>query len=156
MSTPRLLVVMRHAKSDWSGGEPDRLRGLADRGRRQAAEAGLWFAVNTPDLDVALVSPARRAHDTWELACFGLIPPPPVRVVEEVYAATGEELLEVVEGLDEDVRRAVLVGHNPGLEELVELLTGRSVTLKTSSIAVVDLDGRRLLALGRPPPATMR
>ena len=152
MSPQRLLVVMRHAKSDWSGGEPDRLRGLADRGRRQAAEAGLWFAVNTPDLDVAVVSPATRAADTWELACFGLIPPPPVRVVDEVYAATGAELLDVVQGLGDDVRRAVLVGHNPGLVELVELLTGQSVTLKTCAIAVVDLDERRLLALVRPPP----
>jgi phosphohistidine phosphatase len=69
-----------------------------------------------------------------------------------VYAATGAELLDVVQGLGDDVRRAVLVGHNPGLEELVELLTGQSVTLKTCAIAVVDLDERRLLALGRPPP----
>ncbi len=152
MSPQRLLVVMRHAKSDWSGGEPDRLRGLADRGRRQAAEAGLWFAAKMPELDVAVASPARRVVDTWELVCFGLFAPPPVRVVEEVYAATGPELLDVVQGLGDDVRRAVLVGHNPGLEELVELLTGQSVTLKTCAIAVVDLDERRLLALGRPPP----
>src|SRR6478735_578713 len=64
----RTLVLLRHAKSDWSTGEPDPRRPLAGRGRRQAPEAGRWLAANLDAIDLAVVSPATRARQTWELA----------------------------------------------------------------------------------------
>ena len=66
--TRRTLILLRHAKSDWSGGEPDRLQPLAPRGRRQAPEAGQWLADHAGVIDLAVVSTAARAQQTWQLA----------------------------------------------------------------------------------------
>ena len=154
------LILLRHAKSDWSGGEPDIDRPLAARGRRQAAEAGRWLAANVPGIDLAVVSPATRARSTWELVAGELDRAPELLVDDRVYAASGEELLEVVQGLADDTGTVVLTGHNPGVEELAELLAGQWVRMPTSALAVLDLagswsgagDGSAVLrASGRPP-----
>ncbi|GAB3766796.1 phosphohistidine phosphatase [Nocardioides ginsengisegetis] len=158
--TDHTLVLLRHAKSDWSGDEDDRHRPLAARGRRQAPEAGRWLASGVERIDLAVVSPAVRARSTWELAAAELAVPPPVRLEEDVYAASADGLLDVLAGLPEDLATVVLVGHNPGLEDLVEQLTGEWVSLPTSAVAVVDLPGAWadvarvtgvLRATGRPP-----
>lgn len=150
-----VLVLLRHAKSDWDVPVGDRERPLARRGRRQAPEAGRWLAGHGPPLDLALVSPARRARETWELAAAELPEPPPVRVEEAAYAFDGDDLLEVVRALA-DEQGVVLVGHNPATEELLERLTGRGARMTTACLAVVELADWRsdrgvLLAHGRPP-----
>jgi phosphohistidine phosphatase len=156
----RTLVLLRHAKSDWSGGEPDIRRPLADRGRRQAPEAGRWLAGNIGGIDLAVVSPAARARSTWELAAAELATPPETVVDERVYAASAGELLDVLHGLGSDRGTVVLVGHNPSLEILVEELTGEWAELPTSAIAVLGVEapwgdlapgGAVLRAAGRPP-----
>ena len=63
----RTLILLRHAKSDWSGSVPDVDRPLARRGHRQAPQAGRWLADNIDSIDLAVVSPANRARRTWEL-----------------------------------------------------------------------------------------
>lgn len=154
------LVLLRHGKSDWSGGEPDPLRPLAERGRRQAAEAGSWLAEHLPGLDLAVVSTAERAQSSWRLASAALDVPPEVRLEERVYAASGPELLELVHELPDDLATVALVGHNPGLEDLVEALTGSWIHLPTSAITVLTVAGPwatagrssvTLTASGRPP-----
>jgi len=157
------LIVLRHAKSDWSGHESDVHRPLADRGRKQAPEAGRWLAANVGRIDLAVVSPATRARSTWELAAAELdeMPElPETREDERVYAASSGELLDVVRGIDERHGTVVLVGHNPGVEDLVEQLTGVWVSMVTSALAVVELPGTwagvapgsgTLRASGRPP-----
>jgi phosphohistidine phosphatase len=156
----RTLVLLRHAKSDWSHDEPDLARPLAKRGRRQAPEAGGWLAANLHRLDLAVVSPANRARSTWDLVAARLDSPPPTRVDDRVYAASVDELLEVVRELPAELERVVLVGHNPGLEDLVETLAGRWVPLPTSALAVLELNGpwsaagpgsAELTMSGRPP-----
>lgn len=148
------LILLRHGKSDWSRHVPDRARPLTDRGRRQAAEAGVWLAAHAGPIDLALVSPARRASDTWALARAELDPAPPTRTEEAVYSFDGEELLAVVRGLGEE-RCVVLVGHNPACEQLLTSLTGERREMRTSTLAVVELDdwdsSGRLVAHGRPP-----
>jgi phosphohistidine phosphatase len=154
------LILLRHAKSDWSTGEPDERRPLSARGRRQAPEAGRWLAAHVDRVDLAVVSTATRARSTWRLAAAELDPAPERRHDDRVYAATAGELVEVLRELDDAVGTVVLVGHNPGLEDLVVLLTGRWETLVTSAIAVVEVAapwsglGRgsgTLRASGRPP-----
>ena len=154
------LILLRHGKSDWSGGEPDHLRPLASRGRRQAPEAGRWLAEHVGPVELALVSSAERTRETWRLAAAELAVPPPVREDDRLYAAPAESLLGVVRELADRVSTVVLVGHNPGLEELVASLTGRWVPMPTSALAVIDLASpwaaagkveARLGAHGRPP-----
>src|SRR5215213_2903295 len=137
----RTLILLRHAKSDWSGEEPDIARPLATRGRRQAPDTGRWLAAHVAGIDVAVVSPARRAADTWELVAAELAAPPRVEVDERVYAASGPELLTVVRGLGDDLETVVVVGHNPGLEELTLLLTGERAPMPTSAVAVITMSG---------------
>lgn len=154
------LILLRHAKSDWSGHEGDHDRPLAKRGRRQAPEAGRWLAANVASIDLAIVSTANRARSTWDLASDELDEPPQTRLDDDAYAASAADLLHMVRSLDEALNTVVLVGHNPGIEELAEVLTAERVPMPTSALAVIELtstwDGagraRGLLrAAGRPP-----
>jgi phosphohistidine phosphatase len=154
------LILLRHGKSDWSGGEPDHLRPLARRGQRQVPEAGRWLADNVGVIDLAVVSPAERTRETWRLAAAELAVPPPVQEDERVYAGSAPSLLSVLRELPADLATVVLVGHNPGLEDLVGSLTGRWVPMPTSALAVIDLPGpwstaadnaAELRVHGRPP-----
>ena len=156
----RTLILLRHAKSDWSGGEADLARPLAKRGRHQAPEAGSWLADNVAHIDLAVVSPARRARSTWDLVAAELDVPPEARIDDRVYTASGDELLTVVRELSDDLATVVLVGHNPALEDLVLLLTGGWTPMPTSALAVIAVTGSWstaahhpavLRASGRPP-----
>ena len=145
------LIVLRHAKSDWSGNERDHDRPLAKRGRRQAPEAGHWLAEHAGPIDLAVVSTAMRAQQTWALAAAELEDAPPVRSEERAYAVSGHALESLLDELPDEFATVVLVGHNPGVEELVHRLTGEWVELPTSAIAVVDVTAGRVVATGRPP-----
>jgi phosphohistidine phosphatase len=156
--TDHTLVLIRHAKSDWSGDEPDLDRPLAPRGRRQAPVSGAWLAANLR-LDRAVVSPAARARATWELVAAELEDRPDVVYDERAYAAPASTLLDIVREQPDAATTVALVGHNPGMEDLLTLLTGEDEPMPTSAIAVVDLagpwsaagPGARLRTAGRPP-----
>jgi phosphohistidine phosphatase len=159
----RTLILLRHAKSDWSAGAADIARPLAGRGRRQAPEAGRWLNENVRGIDLALVSPAERARSTWHLVSAELDAPPRLALEDRLYAASGDALLAVVRELSDDLGTVALVGHNPGLEDLVVRLTGEWVRLPTSAIAVVGVRGgwattgdtpATLRVSGRPPKAS--
>ncbi|TFC87843.1 histidine phosphatase family protein [Cryobacterium sp. TMT3-29-2] len=156
----RTLILLRHAKSDWSGGQADVDRPLAERGVRQAPRTGEWLAHSGYAIDLAVVSPAERARATWDLVAAEFDSAPPIHVDEAVYAASGGELKGVVRALPDTVHVVVLVGHNPGLEDLAGDLAGRPVPLPTSAVAVIGWEGPwlragrtpfALLAQGRPP-----
>ncbi|QJT00293.1 histidine phosphatase family protein [Streptomyces asoensis] len=147
---PRRLVVLRHAKSAWPDGVPDHERPLAPRGLRDAPAAGRALAEAGCVPDLALCSTAARARGTWELAAAEWHTPAPVRFDPRLYGADVHELLEVVHETPAEVGTLLLVGHNPGLEELVLDLAGDGpadaldeVRLKfpTSAIAVLTWYG---------------
>lgn len=156
----RTLILLRHAKSDWSGEDADVDRPLAKRGLRQAPHAGRWLARSFESIDLAVVSPANRARSTWEIASAELDNAPPIRIDDRAYAASAGQLLRIVRALPDDAETVVLVGHNPGIEELVSRLTGEWASMPTSAIAVIGLDGpwstaghatAKLRTSGRPP-----
>ncbi|MGX1129069.1 phosphohistidine phosphatase [Streptomyces glaucescens] len=120
----RRLVVLRHAKSAWPPDVPDHDRPLAPRGRRDAPAAGQALAAADCLPDLALCSTAVRARQTWELAAAQWGTPPPVRYEPRLYAAGVPELIAVVHEAPAEVRTLLLLGHNPGLEELVLALAG--------------------------------
>ncbi|MEV4231301.1 histidine phosphatase family protein [Streptomyces bobili] len=143
---PRRLVVLRHAKSAWPQSVPDHERPLAPRGLRDAPAAGRALADADCLPDLALCSTAVRARRTWELASAQWGTAPPVRYDPRVYAADVPELLAVARETPAEVRTLLLVGHNPGLQELVLHLAGDAlhdalepvrVKFPTSAVAVL-------------------
>lgn len=159
MSGARRLVVLRHAKSAYPPGVVDHDRPLAERGVRDARAAGEWLRENVGLPDHVVVSTARRTRGTWTLvaaplgyigaAGYEVESPGPLTIDPRVYDAAVGTLVAVLRELPDRVRTAVLVGHNPGCEDLVHHLAGSSdheaaerLALKypTSGIAVLDLD----------------
>ena len=148
----RRLMLLRHAKteSDAPSGR-DQDRRLDDRGRSDAAEIGGFIAGHPPFPGTVLVSPATRAHQTWELAWMAmkdLVPPPHVELVPDIYGADPAQLLQSIRDVAAtDPQRLLVVGHNPGMHELALALTGGGDTagykalaenLPTSGLAVFD------------------
>ncbi|MFG2550683.1 SixA phosphatase family protein [Streptomyces sp. NPDC048581] len=152
----RRLVVLRHAKSAWPDGVADHERPLAPRGRRDAPVAGRMLADADCLPDLALCSTAARARATWELASAEWGTPPPVRHDQRLYGADVPELLAVVREVPPEVETLLLVGHNPGLEDLVLELAGDGLDdtldevrtkFPTSAIAVLAWHGPAWRAL---------
>ncbi len=129
----KTLTLIRHAKSEWDDPEQrDFERPLNDRGRRAARTVGLWLKGRGVRVDAAIASPARRVRETVaELADAWAHPLAP-RWDARVYLASGATLLEVVADADDRAASLLLVGHNPGLEELV-------LTLAASGDALADV-----------------
>ncbi|GAA1116105.1 histidine phosphatase family protein [Kitasatospora arboriphila] len=157
-SESRTLVVLRHAKSAWPEGVPDARRPLGPRGLRDAPVAGRWLHDRGLVPEAVVCSPALRTRQTLELAAAGWDEAPPTEFDERIYAADGGELVEVVRGLDATVGTALLVGHQPGVQDLVEFLaagTGGEAMARlrtkfpTSGIAVLALAGPWRDAAGR-------
>jgi phosphohistidine phosphatase len=132
------LLVLRHGKSDWDEQVSDFDRPLAKRGEKAAHKVARMLDEMDLLPDRLISSPAVRALSTAELieeevGDLDLTEEP------ELYGADLKGLLNVVHGLTEDLESVMLVGHNPGLEELVDYLGGIGGTvLKTCSLAVLE------------------
>jgi phosphohistidine phosphatase len=137
----RRLVIVRHAKSAWPDGVPDEKRPLNKRGRRDAPAVGRWLRKQIGRPRAVVCSPAARTRETWELVADELDKAPDPVFDKRVYEASAKKLLAVVRDLPDGAGPAVLVGHNPGVADLVELLTGESPEMKTSAIAVLNVAG---------------
>jgi len=133
----RTLILLRHAKSAWPKQTLDADRPLAPRGLRDASAAGRWLGEHAPRIDLVVCSTAIRAVQTWELAAAELAKKPRVRHDECLYEASAQELLTTTVELPSNIATALLVGHNPGLENLLTVLTGIAKPFKTSTIAVL-------------------
>lgn len=144
----RRLILLRHAKSDWPDGIADPERPLAPRGRTAAPRIGSYIAREELVADRVLVSPARRTRETWDLVAAQL---PPVKVVASeprIYDASASRLLSVLREQPKEAHSLMLVGHNPGLEDLAQMLAGggsashlskMSEKFPTGALAVIDL-----------------
>lgn len=144
----RELLILRHAKSDRGGfAGPDFDRPLDERGRRDAPRVGKWLRRTGLLPDHVVASPARRARETAEaVAAATGIDPAAMTWERAVYDASLGALLRVLAEVPPGARRILLVGHNPGLEELVLHLAGGDVPvpedgklLVTAAIARFDL-----------------
>jgi len=124
----RELLVLRHAKSSWDdASRADRDRPLAPRGRRDAPRMGRWLRDHDLVPDRVLSSPAARARETVEAVVEALGGGIDVHLEERIYLGSAGELRRVLVGCPAACRRVLLVGHNPGLEDLVRELVGGAV-----------------------------
>lgn len=122
----RQLLIVRHAHADAAGpDQADRDRPLSALGRREAQAAGQWLAEHCGPIDAVLCSPAQRTLATLE-AVRAAVTVPTSEPKPEIYDASPGDLIRLLDAVA-DAERVLLVGHNPGLEELVALLAaGRS------------------------------
>jgi phosphohistidine phosphatase len=119
----RQLTLLRHAKSSWAeDGQADRERPLAPRGRKAARRLAGYLQEQGVRPEVVLCSPAARTTETLELIRPGLGEDVDVQLEEALYAAGARELLERLRRLPDGVGWAMVVGHNPGLQQLAVLL----------------------------------
>lgn len=120
----RELLILRHAKSDWStDASSDFERPLAERGRNDAPRMGAWMRKKGLVPRHVVSSPAERARETAVLVCNALdIKKKDIRWDTRIYAAEVSELIAALADCPGDASSVLLVGHNPGLEDLVEHL----------------------------------
>ncbi|HEX5994254.1 MAG TPA: histidine phosphatase family protein [Jiangellales bacterium] len=138
----KTLVLVRHAKSAWPDGVPDHDRPLSERGRRDAPALGRWLREQGIVADLAVVSTARRARETFELAAAELDPAPKPLITDSMYGASTGDLLDTVRELPAAVSVALLIGHNPGIGTLAAVLdeqAGSAPVFKTSAVAVYEV-----------------
>jgi phosphohistidine phosphatase len=144
----RRLMLLRHAKTERAGpGERDRDRALTKRGRADAPAIATYMAHNDLVPDLALVSPARRTQETWDLAAAVFAKKPRRSNEDRIYNARADDLMTLIS----ETRGApslLVIGHNPGLHDLslqliasgdAKLRTRLLENLPTSGLAVIDL-----------------
>lgn len=137
----KTLLILRHAKSSWKYSElSDHDRPLNRRGKRDAPSVGRLLRNEALIPDAILSSTAKRARQTAEAVSEESGYARELQLFEELYGGGPDAYLEVVRSLPDHVDCALVVGHNPDLEELVEFLTGESVRLPTAALAHLQLD----------------
>ncbi|MGE0564175.1 MAG: histidine phosphatase family protein [Pseudolabrys sp.] len=120
----RRLILLRHSKTERIAlGQADFDRELTDRGRSDAEIIGTYIARHKLVPSHALVSPARRTRQTWDIASGHFKSGPHVVFEDRIYDASPERLFRLVETADPAATTLMIVGHNPGLHELALALT---------------------------------
>ncbi|WP_028064015.1 SixA phosphatase family protein [Solirubrobacter soli] len=153
--TPSVLYLLRHAKSSWA--DPalaDHDRPLAARGRRAAAAIAAHMAEREIVPDLVLCSTSLRTRETYE-RLEAVLAGAPVRYERRVYAASASELLELLRAVPDEIGSVLLIGHNPGIEELALAVARPSPTrddlqakFPTGALATLELSRWSELAPG--------
>ena len=136
----KTLLLLRHAKSSWN--DPaldDHDRPLNKRGRKAAPRMGQLLRDEGLVPDAVVSSSALRAQTTARAVAEAAGYPGAIERRHDLYLAAPRAYLDVITQLPDDAERAMIVGHNPGLEDLLEALSGRSEPLQTAALAVLEL-----------------
>lgn len=139
----RELILLRHAKAMSSSPDgSDMARPLNHRGEHEARHAGEWLSKHRAQPDRVLCSPARRTMET-STGVLTSLGPLPVRYEPDIYEATPGRLIALLD-THADAESVLLIGHNPGLEQLLALLVeGRSPDYRgmaPAALAWIELD----------------
>lgn len=136
------LILIRHAKSvSPEAGFADFDRVLTSRGERDAARIGRRLADLRVGFDQVLSSPAQRALQTARLVAGEVgYRASAIRTIDDFYNASADTLLAEVQRTDATCKRLVLVGHNPGISWLRQMLTGESLDMPTCAVTVIHFD----------------
>jgi phosphohistidine phosphatase len=133
------LLLLRHAKSDWD--DPslrDFDRPLAARGERDAPKIGKALRKRGPAPDLIMSSPAARAKQTIEAVAKAARFELEIKFNQAIYDASSPELLQLIRSLPDDSSCVLLVGHNPGFEDLVGRLSGSHERMPTAALACIQ------------------
>jgi phosphohistidine phosphatase len=137
----KTLLILRHAKSSWDNPDiADFDRPLNSRGLEAMPVMGGVLFKNNLQPQKILSSPAKRAKQTAILIKETAQIEGKITYVEGIYEASPLRLLNIVSEVEDKVESVLLVGHNPGLEGFVKMLTRESYELPTATIVKIDLD----------------
>ena len=137
----RRLIIMRHAKSSWSSNaSSDHDRPLNNRGRRDAPFMAKVLRDNGWEPDLVLSSDSRRTRETWELMEEHLPSVKEVVFERTLYHAELKDLQSMIKRIKPRQGTILVLGHNPGWHEMVELLSGRDEKITTSNCALLSHD----------------
>ena len=137
----KTLYVLRHAKSSWENNDlADFDRPLNDRGKSAAPFIGEVMKTNGFTPEIILSSPAVRARETARLVKESAGLYAEIKHNERIYEARPQTLQNIAASIDDRFGSAMIVGHNPGMEGFVRLLTGKLEPMPTAALAVIDLD----------------
>jgi len=138
------LLILRHAKSSWKKpDQEDHERPLNKRGECDAPRMGRVLRANGVLPQLAISSTAKRARATLKRLLEAANATCEVRFAPELYMAGPREIIDLLRKLPDRYPRVMVVGHNPGLEELVEQLTGEAIELPTAALALIDCKCRQ-------------
>jgi phosphohistidine phosphatase len=136
----KTIYLLRHAKSSWKDESlSDIERPLNGRGKKAADTMGAFLKREKILVDLVLSSSAVRARQTIDRVLGSANIVTDVRFDERIYEAGVQRLVEVVRQIENGKKNVVLVGHNPGFEELLEWLTGTIERMQTGALAKIGL-----------------
>jgi phosphohistidine phosphatase len=140
----KTLLLLRHAKSSWNHPAlTDHDRPLNKRGNQAAPVIGALLQEEDLIPDLILCSSAVRAHTTAILVARACAYQGEIRKTRLLYLAEPEAYVEVLHQMAGEHARVLMVGHNPGLEELIETLTGEAMAMPTAALACLELSIER-------------
>ena len=146
----RRLLLLRHAKSSWADDTiDDHERPLNQRGQRDAPRMGQLLRDLDAVPDVIRASSARRAQETAHGVISAWAAPPLITTEPALYHAPVDTILDVVRGTDDACASALVVGHNPGIGELMCVLVNDLIAVPTATLCVVECAVASWRDLGR-------
>jgi len=138
----KILLLLRHAKSSWRDEAlSDFDRPLNERGKKAAHAIGRYIRKHKMIPDLVLSSPAVRARETTGIITTTAKLTAEIRYDQRIYEADPPRLVQVLSQIENNFCSVLLVGHNPGIEELISLLTGSSQHMPTAALAKIRLEG---------------
>lgn len=138
----RYLYMLRHAKSSWRDTElADIDRPLKKRGIKNARAIGELLANRAKPLDLIVSSPSQRTLQTRDILLQRLDYQPTCQVADRLYLGNPADYIEIIRQTDMAIKHLMLIGHNDGIEQTVQQLSGHAITMKTATLVIMAFKG---------------
>jgi len=135
------LLIMRHAKSSWKDSEiPDHKRPLKKRGLKEAAYIGKVLKNKELIPDKIISSNAVRSADTATIVADKCGYKKEIEYTDKLYMAESGAILELIHTQPDSIKTLMVIGHNPGMEALVQVLSRKVESLSTASVVYLQAD----------------
>jgi phosphohistidine phosphatase len=152
----KTLLVLRHAKSSWKNHDlADHDRPLNKRGKKDAKRIGKLILEQALVPELILSSSAKRAQKTALRVADDIEFDGTLTISRELYSFGYEAYLEMLSELPRDINSVMIIGHNPGLEELIEALIGEYRRMTTASLAQIIIDIEEWAKINEEPEAKL-
>ena len=136
----KTLLLLRHAKSSWDDDDlDDHDRPLNKRGKKAAPRMGKLLANEGLVPDLIVTSTAKRAKRTAQLAAEAAGYDGEIVLDRTLYLAPAQRYVQVAAKVDDQIKRLMLVGHNPGIEMCIDLLCDEEEAMPTAALAVISI-----------------